>query len=404
MPIFLRSRLYINFAGRYDDALNELLTKGFGLKPAVAPILPAPARPSALPASASPTLPTMPRTWLIAGGGIIGVLVLCVLIAWVVGQLITTVTPTPTRVALVTETRVPLTSVATSTMQLTASPVPPTRAPTNTTVPPTAAPKPTEVPKPTEAPKPPAAPGIGSTKISADSATMVYVPAGEFTMGSNDYDDEKPPHAVYLDAFWIDKFEVTNALYKKCVDAGKCSAPQESKSSTRALYYGNSQYDNYPAINVTWENATQYCAFAKKQLPTEAQWEKAARGTDKRIYPWGDTFDVNKLNSSEGGKGDTTAVGSYPSGASPYGALDMAGNVWEWVADWYDANYYKNSPARNPTGPTSGQSRVVRGGSWGSSATSVRAADRPSTSTGATSSVFGASSSFSCSGFWILVF
>jgi serine/threonine-protein kinase len=233
---------------------------------------------------------------------------------------------------------------------------------------------------------------------------MVYVPAGEFTMGSNDYDDEKPPHAVYLDAFWIDKFEVTNALYKKCVDAGKCSAPQESKSSTRALYYGNSQYDNYPAINVTWENATQYCAFAKKQLPTEAQWEKAARGTDKRIYPWGDTFDVNKLNSSEGGKGDTTAVGSYPSGASPYGALDMAGNVWEWVADWYDANYYKNSPARNPTGPTSGQSRVVRGGSWGSSATSVRAAARPSTSTGATSSVFGASSSFSCSGFWILVF
>jgi formylglycine-generating enzyme required for sulfatase activity len=212
---------------------------------------------------------------------------------------------------------------------------------------------------------------------------MVYVPAGKFWMGSSDADkqaddDERPQHEVDLDAVWIDKFEVTNAQYKRCVDAGKCSAPRESKSYTRSSYYGNAQYDNYPAIYVTWENATQYCAFAKKQLPTEAQWEKAARGADKRIYPWGDTFDGTKLNSwdSTPRPGDTTAVGSYPSGASPYGAMDMAGNVWEWVADWYDANYYKNSPARNPKNETAGPDRVVRGGSWLYDATLVRAAGR----------------------------
>jgi len=194
-------------------------------------------------------------------------------------------------------------------------------------------------------------------------ALMVYVPAGDFTMGSNDGpSDAKPAHVVYLDAFWIDKFEVTNALYKKCVDAGKCARPSEMKSYTRSSYYGNSAFDNYPVIYVTWDDANVFCVWASKRLPTEAEWEKAARGTDKRIYPWGNTFDKNLLNSSEGGKGDTTAVGSYPAGASPYGTLDMAGNVWEWVADW--------------KGPSSGSSRVLRGGSWDNSQRLVRAAYR----------------------------
>ena len=194
-------------------------------------------------------------------------------------------------------------------------------------------------------------------------AVMVTVPAGDFTMGSND-DDSKPAHQVYLNAFSIDKYEVTNAQYKQCVDAGKCSPPAKSESRTRNWYYGVPKYNNYPVIYVSWDDAKRYCAWAGKRLPTEAEWEKAARGTDGRIYPWGNSFDARKLNSSEGGKGDTTAVGSYPDGASPYGALDMAGNVSEWVADRYDENYYANSPRNNPPGPSSGLGHVQRGGDW----------------------------------------
>jgi formylglycine-generating enzyme required for sulfatase activity len=213
----------------------------------------------------------------------------------------------------------------------------------------------------------------------AGAADMMFVPAGDFTMGSNSgFDDEKPVHNVYLDAFWIDKFEVTNALYKKCVDAGKCQAPSSKSSNTRSSYYGNAQYDNYPVIFVSWDDANTYCAWAGKRLPTEAEWEKAARGTDARVYPWGNSFDKKLLNSSEGDEGDTTAVGNYPAGASPYGALDMAGNVWEWVADWYAKNFYASSPRNNPHGPSFGQSRVMRGGSVFPSAIYARAATRAS--------------------------
>jgi formylglycine-generating enzyme required for sulfatase activity len=218
---------------------------------------------------------------------------------------------------------------------------------------------------------------------------MVSIPAGEFTMGSNDYSNEKPPHAVYLDAFQIDKYEVTNALYKRCVDAGKCWRPSETKSNTRSSYYSNAQYDNYPVIYVSWNDANTFCAWAGKRLPTEAEWEKAARGTDQRTYPWGNTWDGTRVNfcdknctlshadkSVDDGYADTAPVGNYPNGASPHGALDMVGNVWEWVADWYDSNYYSNSPRNNPKGPSSGQSRVLRGGSWNLIQSSVRAAIR----------------------------
>jgi len=210
----------------------------------------------------------------------------------------------------------------------------------------------------------------------AKGVTMRLVPAGEFTMGSEAYDDEKPIHQVYLNAFYTDIYEVTNAAYKACVMTGVCDPPQNTKSYTHPSYYGNSQYDDYPVIYVEWHQAQTYCEWRGGSLPTEAQWEKAARGTDGRTYPWGNgTPDKNMLNYN-GNFGDTSKVGSYESGKSPYGMYDMAGNVWEWVADWYDGSYYKSSPSSNPLGPNFGQYRLLRGGSWSVSDNYVRSADR----------------------------
>lgn len=205
---------------------------------------------------------------------------------------------------------------------------------------------------------------------------MVYVPAGDFTMGSPEgegHDDERPQHIVYLDAFYIDKTEVTAAQYERCVKADACSA---AGSYSDACSYGASGMSDHPINCVDWNQAVTYCGWAGRRLSTEAEWEKAARGTDGRVYPWGNTVDTSKLNSWEAGPESTTAVGSYPAGASPYGALDMAGNVWEWVTDWYDGSYYAQSPRDNPLGPASGQFRVLRGGSWTYGALNGRAAPR----------------------------
>ena len=181
-------------------------------------------------------------------------------------------------------------------------------------------------------------------------------------MGSNsDRDDEKPVHIVYLDAYWIDKTEVTNAEYAKCESARVCKPPISYESLTRFSYYGTEQYANYPVVYVTWTQAKTFCLWSGARLPTEAEWEKAARGTDGRIYPWGNYYTTSALLNYNSNVGDTTAVGKYPSGASIYGALDMSGNVWEWVADWYDASYYASSSSTNPTGPASGGTRVLRG-------------------------------------------
>jgi serine/threonine-protein kinase len=201
---------------------------------------------------------------------------------------------------------------------------------------------------------------------------LLYVPAGNFLMGSIASDpkalaNEQPQHTVYLDAFWIDQTDVTNAMYAKCVSAGACNPPAQLSSSTHSSYYGNSQFDNYPVINVTWDMANIYCSkWAGRQLPTEAQWEKAARGPNGNMYPWGNNAPNTTLLNYYQNVGDTTEVGKYPNGASPYGALDMAGNVWQWVADWYQSGYYATlgNNASNPQGPASGDVRVLRGGSW----------------------------------------
>jgi formylglycine-generating enzyme required for sulfatase activity len=217
----------------------------------------------------------------------------------------------------------------------------------------------------------------GAVQVSAkDGMEMVYIPAGDFSMGSLvGTVDEQPVHTVTLDAFWIDKTEVSIVMYRQCVLAGACLKPY-NQSNTHFNYYPDPTYANYPVIFLLWSSAEKYCAWAGRRLPTEAEWEKAARGTDGRTYPWGNVLPNNDLLNFNNPTGDTTRVGSYLHGASPYGVLDMAGNVREWLADWYDAGYYGVSPESNPTGPATGQYKVLRGGSWHSDLYSIRSSDR----------------------------
>lgn len=188
---------------------------------------------------------------------------------------------------------------------------------------------------------------------------MVLIPAGEFLMGSPDgegNDDEHPQHVVSLDSYHICRYQVTNRQFARFVTDTGYDPGSNWKEYVKA------EEDNHPVVNVTWIDAMAYCRWAGGSLPTEAQWEKAARGTDGRIFPWGNTWDASLCHMNSRG---TTAVGAYPKGASPAGVLDMAGNVWEWCSDCYSVHYYRSSPLKNPEGPVSGKWRVIRGGSWG---------------------------------------
>ena len=206
-----------------------------------------------------------------------------------------------------------------------------------------------------------------------DGMILQYVPAGSFYMGSSLLDthaneDEFPQHSVYLDSFWIDRNEVTNEQYRLCVNDGICDEPGN------AYYYSDTVFNPYPITFVNWFDAQQYCQWAGRRLPTEAEWEKAARGTEGQLYPWGNDPPNDNLYNHHNAD---TMSGSFPLGASPYGVLDMAGNVWEWTSDWYQSDYYKKSNnAENPTGPDEGYGKVRKGGAWGIETSYLRAAVR----------------------------
>jgi formylglycine-generating enzyme required for sulfatase activity len=265
-----------------------------------------------------------------------------------------------------------------------------TAAPPSATVAPTAVP-PTSTSIPTLAA---ADPVIGSTSIGTDGMTLLFVPEGDFIMGADAtealaecqnlrsdcrlewFTNAEPPHTVKMDAFWMDEHEVTNKQYAACVSTGKCAPPFQNNSYTRGDYYGNPRYDEYPVIYVTWQNAHDYCEWAGRRLPTEAEWEKAGRGTDERLYPWGNEKPTSNLLNFALKVGDTSPIKSYSKGVSPYGVYDMSGNVWEWVNDWYDENYYRTSPASNPPGPAEGTDRVTRSSAWIFYDFDVRVTDR----------------------------
>ena len=231
-------------------------------------------------------------------------------------------------------------------------------------------------------------PTIGSTRMSEfDQMVQMYVPSGEFIMGSDDMDakiaieggrayPEIPVNTVYLDGYWIDKYEVSNGQYTLCVDGGVCQPPYLSSSETRTKYYANPEYSNCPVIWVNWYMARAYCEWTGRRLPTEAEWEKAGRGTDGRKYPWGNEplngeranfCDINCPRTIANpfyndGYADTSPVGNYPAGASPYGAMDMSGNVWEWTGTLIQPYPYDSNDGREDL-EANGE-RVWRSGPW----------------------------------------
>jgi len=250
----------------------------------------------------------------------------------------------------------------------------------------------TPSPAPSATPVPTPEPVVDETT----GARMIYVPGGIFRMGDNDGEsDESPSHIVKLDPFFIYETEVTNGQYGYCVDEGVCDPPSRPGATFHRAYYGDPAFDDYPVIFVNWFNARDYCAWRSARLPSEAEWERAAAFDPvqaiKYRYPWGDAFDGTVANFCDAncpqsdkniefddGHNDTAPVATFPDGASPFGLYDMAGNVMEWVSDWYDPRYYEESTDTNPLGPLEGEFKSLRGGSWLSSENEVRTSGRSS--------------------------
>ena len=313
----------------------------------------------------------------------------------------------------------PVLPAASSTSLPTNTPIPTETVQPTKTQTPTETPKPTIPQSPTDTPAPTQvlSPTQSLVEVTGftlhrvmDGMVMVYVAEGEFSMGNDSGPtNERPLHKVSLDGFWIDQTEVTNAMFARFMEATGFETNAENRGSAWAFDgkgwseipgadwqhpQGPATYltglENHPVVNVSWYDAKAYCEWAGARLPSEAEWEKAARGTDGRTYPWGaqqpngDLLNFGDVNlypasvdpSLNDGYKFTAPVGSYPAGISPYGALDMGGNVWEWVNDWYQETYYIKAPALNPQGPNSGEGRVFRGGSWNHDSLDIRASIR----------------------------
>ncbi|MFZ5882647.1 MAG: formylglycine-generating enzyme family protein [Chloroflexota bacterium] len=239
---------------------------------------------------------------------------------------------------------------------------------------------------PTRNPKtsPPPAPTETAVTIRfspIDGMPQVFIPAGTFFMGGFDVraaPDEFPNRQVTLDAYWMDQLEVTNAMYQLCVSAGGCTPPQKPASQRRDDYYNNPEFKDYPVVYVTWEQAKAYCEWAGRRLPSEAEWERAARGNDMRTFPWGEDKPDYRFANFNFIVKDTSRVGTYSLGASPFGIFDMAGNVAEWTNDFYSSGYYAIGELTNPLGPLTSTNylRVVRGGSLGDAEVNIRISKR----------------------------
>jgi formylglycine-generating enzyme required for sulfatase activity len=267
-------------------------------------------------------------------------------------------------------------------------------SPTATEVPPPTATA--TVPAPTLTATPTPTPTLqAATPELAAPCEMISIPAGTFLMGSNDdavqkasdwcgcgrkhFEDELYMHEVYVSAFAIDKYETTNRQFDAFVRATRylTDAERKPEANTWRTAYAPGEED-HPVVWMSWNDANAYCMWAGKRLPTEAEWEKAARGGDARLWPWGSEWDSARANTADGERKATTLVGSFPAGASPYGPVDMAGNVWEWVNDWHSPFYYQSGAdhSRDPIGPKGGQDRVLRGGGFNNGMADVRTANR----------------------------